>query len=618
MGAYDFNFDVPPGERYQPSPERVAAWEKILPDQNFAFCPPASNRDAWDPWRDEDVGQRLLAEARSYVAEGFPDYTNATYIDCLEREDVTKINQVLPAVRRRQIVFLLAEAIFDEGEFLDVIADDFDRITQVDSWVHPNNDLERRNLNRETYEIDLVTAHYTSSLSQIVYVLADRLPIEVQERIRAELELRSFEPLRRRLETGLDVYWWVDVTHNWNSVCLACMVQAAAAIKPAKDRAWWFAAGEMLVKNFRESFNTDGFCTEGVAYWSYGVANYIIISELFRLGTGGVVDLMDEPKMSRIMLYPERCEISPGLYPTYADCRIGTVPSFWASHWLDNRHGSDAAASKPLTNPPDPYEDMNFGSIAYFTLWMFQTIDPRAPRGTDRPVDLRHWFDDSSLLIARPGPGTDRQFAATFIGGNNGVNHNHNDLGTFTICLDGRALIVDPGMETYSFRTFSVHRYDSQLLNSYGHPVPRVAGRLQEAGPEWQTAVLLEEFTDAVDRVVFDLKRAYDVPTLRKLEREFLFDRRGDGSLTITDHVEFSTAEEFESALISFGSCDISGSRLVFTDGPTSLTAEVTVEGADLVFDRDTINQPPHPIRIALRCAEPVTAATIKTVFRPA
>jgi len=618
MGAHDFNFDVPPGERYQPSPERVAAWEKLLPDHNFAFCPPVTDRSAWDPWRDQTVGQGLLTEARKYLAEGFPAYSNATYIDCLEREDVTLINQVLPAVRRRQIVFMLAEAIFDEGEFLEAIADDFDRTTQVDSWVHPNNDLERRNLNRETYEIDLVTAHFTTSLSLIIYVLGDRLPADLAERIRAELELRAFAPLRRRLETGRDVYWWVDVTHNWNSVCLACMVQAAAAIKPAADRAWWFATGEMLVKNFRESFNTDGFCTEGVAYWSYGVAHYIIISELFRLGTGGVVDLMDEPKMSRIMLYPERCEISPGLYPTYADCRIGTVPSFWASHWLDNRRDSDVTTSRPLAAPPDPFADMNFGAIAYFSLWMFQTINPHEPRGTDRPVGRRHWFDDSSLLIARPGPNTGRQFAATFLGGNNGVNHNHNDLGTFTVCLDGRALIVDPGMETYSFRTFSIHRYDSQLLNSYGHPVPRVAGQLQEVGPEWQTAVLTVEFSDDIDRVVFDLKRAYDVPTLRKLEREFVFDRRGEGSLTITDHVEFTQPAEFETALISFGTCDINGRQLIFTDGPTSIQAEVTVDGADLVFDRNTINQPPHPIRIALRCANPVKVATIQTVFQPA
>ncbi len=530
---------------------------------------------------------------------------------------MTKINQVLPAVRRRQIVFLMAEAIFDEGEFIDVIDDDFDRITRVDSWVHPNNDLERRIINRETYEIDLVTAHFTASLTQTLHILGDRLPHDLQERIRNELNLRSFEPLRRRLETGKDIYWWVDVTHNWNSVCLSCMAVGAAAALPAADRAWWFAMAEMHVKNFRESFNNDGFCTEGVSYWGYGVAHYLIVSELFRMATDGTVDLLDEPKMSRIMLYPERSEIQPGLFPTYADCRIGAEPLFWARHWPDNRRGGFGEKAKPLPDAPDPFEGMNFGSIAYLSMWMFQTISPREPRATVRPAALRSWFDDSSLLISREGPQTKRKFSATFLGGHNGVNHNHNDLGTFTVCLDGKALIVDPGLEIYSFSTFSLNRYESQLLNSYGHPVPRVAGELQQPGPEWQTRVLETDFTDDVDHVVYDLRRAYDVPTLRQLDREFTFDRRGDGQLTITDHVEFSEPEDFESALISFGSCEIIGNQLIFTDGTTQLRATVEIEGADLVFDRDKINQTPHPIRIALRCAKRVEAATIRVTFRP-
>lgn len=617
MGAYDFNFDVPPGERYQPSPERVAAWQRIMPADNFAFAPRADDREAWSRWQGDPLGQQLLAQARDFVIEGFPDYTNTTYLDCLDREDVTRINLVLPTVRRRQIVFLMAEAIFDEGEFIDVIGADFNRLAQVDSWVHPNNDLERRIINREIYEIDLVTAHYTASLAQALHILGDRLPADLQVRIRAELNLRCFEPLRRRLESGQDVYWWVDVTHNWNSVCLACMVQGAAAALPAADRAWWFAAGEMLVKNFRESFNADGFCTEGVAYWGYGVAHYIIISEMFRLATGGAVDLLDEPKASRIMLFPERCEIEPGLFPTFADCQIGTQPLFWARHWLDNRRTLSPVSSAPLPNAPDPFESMNSASVAYLSLWMFHTLAPRQPRGSGRPVALRDWFKDSSLMIARPGPATGRRLSATFLGGNNGVNHNHNDLGTFTVCLDGRALIVDPGMETYSFRTFSVNRYDSQLLNSYGHPVPQVAGRLQEVGPEWLTTVVDTAFTEEVDRVVLDLRRAYDVPTLLRLEREFVFDRRGDGRLTITDRVEFSKPEAFESALISFGTYDITGNRLTFVEGPTSLNAEVQIDGADLIFVHDTINQPPHPVRIALRCAQPVTAATIQMSFTP-
>ena len=616
MGAFDFNFDIPAGERYAPTPERVQAWQRLLPAENFGFAPPVTDRKAWSRWQEDSFGQRILTRARELLAEGYPD-NDAAYIDCLDTEDVTKINQILPKVRERQSIFLLAEAVFDDGEFLEVLASDFYRLTQVSSWVHPNNDLERRILNGDTIEVDLVTAHYAAHLGHIVLILGERLPAALLADIRAAVQQRVFHPLRSRLESGRDVYWWVDVTHNWNSVNLACMVQSAAALLPAEDRAWWFAAGEMLVKNFRESFNSDGFCTEGVGYWGYGVAHYIFISEMFRLGTGGLVDLFDEPKMSRVMLYPERVEIQPGLFPTYADCRIDTKPTFWARYWLDNRRGASTASSKPLPDAPDAFATMRLAYVAEALVWMFVTIEPRAPRATKRPVDLRNWFKDSSLLIARSGPKTRRRLAATLIGGNNGANHNHNDLGTFTIALDGRALIVDPGLETYSFRTFSAQRYESQLLNSYGHPVPRVAGQLQEAGPEWQTSVIETKFTDDIDRVVFDLRRAYDVPSLRMLEREMTFDRRGTGRVTVIDRVEFSEPEEFESALISFGTCQVDGNRLTFVDSSTTIHANVEIEGADLEFVHDTINQPPHPIRVALRCAQPVAAATITAVFQP-
>ena len=40
-------------------------------------------------------------------------------------------------------------------------------------------------------------------------------------------------------------------------------------------------------------------------------------------------------------------------------------------------------------------------------------------------------------------------------------------------------IALDAGGEDYTSRTFSSRRYESQALNSFGHPVPRVAGAMQ-------------------------------------------------------------------------------------------------------------------------------------------
>ncbi len=619
MGHQDFNFDLPPGETYVPSSDRRRALQALLPKEPFAVAPVVTDRAAWARWQDDPFGRQVLSSARELAAAPFPDYTDATYLDCLAREDVTKINQVLPLARKRQVAFLLAEAIYDQGEFIKVIGDDLRRLAAVRTWIHPGNDLKKLNYDLKTVEPDLGVVHFAENLALTDFVLGPRLPADVRALIRREIDRRVLQPLRRRIETGRDIYWWINVKHNWNAVCLACCAHTAAALLPdAADRAWWLAFTEALVRNFRDGFADDGVCTEGVGYWSYGFMNYISLAELLRFGTGGAIDLLDEPKMARVARFPESVELEPGVFPAFADCALDPKPLAWARLWLDNRQGTVDHATVPAPAGTDPFAGMALQSATEPLLWMFRTHDPRHPRQPALAPALRNWFENSALLVCRAGPATTRRFSATLLGGHNGVNHNHNDLGTFTVVLDGRTLVLDPGAEVYSFRTFSAQRYESQLLNSYGHPVPRVAGRLQEAGPEWRARVLVKEFSPDTDRMVLDLRTAYDVPSLRKLEREFLFDRRGAGSLTITDRVEFAEPAAFESALITPGKVAIDGARIRLTDGPAVLEAEVTVDGAALEISTDTINQPPHPTRLALRCRGDVRSATVRTVLRPA
>lgn len=617
MGAYDFNFDLTADETFLPQPEHVRALQALMPRERFALAPKAADRAAWDRWREDPFGQRVLAAAREHAAQPFPEYNNATWLASLEQQSTTQINAVLGLARKRQMLFLLAEAIHHTGEFLELIRTDAEAICRVNTWTHPGNDLKRLNYDLKTVEPDLVSVHFAEALALTDYLLEDRLPASLRALIRTETQRRLFAPLRQRIETGRDLYWWIAVKHNWSSVCLFCTAHAAVALldDPA-ERAWWLAFAQSHVINFRDSFTDDGFCTEGVAYWGYGFSHYIFMSELLRVATKDAVDLLAEPKMARAARFPLRSEIQPGVYPAFADCNLDVNPPLWARLWPDNRLGQPPLPVAPVAPGADPMAGLGFGVDAL--VWMFRTRAPRQPVELSTPPALRNWFEQSALLICRPAPTTTRRFAATFLGGNNGVNHNHNDLGTFTVVLDGRTLVLDPGLEVYSYRTFSEKRYDSQLLNSYGHPVPRVAGCLQSPGAEFRARVLGKEFSAETDRMVLDLRGAYDVSILRKLEREFIFDRRGAGSLTITDRVEFAEPAAFETALISLGKASIEGTRVRLADEHAAITAEVTVEGAELECDTDTINQPPHPVRVALRCRGLVTKAAIRTVIRPA
>lgn len=617
MGAYDFNFDLPAGETLVPDAARVAALARLLPARPFSYMPTADDRPAWDRWRGTAFGERVLKTARELAGKPFPNYTDEVYETSLDAGDLPPIGQCQAAARHRQTAFLLAEAIYDAGEFLGVIQADFQRLAQLRTWINPHEDLRKKNFRREVAEADLCVVHFAENLALTSFVLGGRLPESFHAAVRAELDARVFRPLRERIEQGRDLTWWLRIKHNWLSVCLSGIAHAAVATMPdATDRAWWLAFAQGAVSEFRESFTADGCCTEGVGYWSYGFMHFIILAEVLRFGTGGVVDLLDEPKWKRVALFPERAEIEPGVYPSFADSGLAGRPLTWVTLWLDNRTGANPSHAAPAKE--DATASLGLHVAAESMLWMFRTRDPLQPVRPASTRALRDWFEASTLLVCRPGPSTRRRFCATIIGGNNGVNHNHNDLGTYTVILDGRTVLLDPGPEAYTFRTFSERRYDSQLLNSYGHPVPRVGGALQHYGADWQTRVVAKEFTPEVDRLVLDLRNAYDVPALQRLTREFVFDRRGEGSLTIVDRVEFGAPTEFETALITCGRVTVDGTTIKIQDQEAALEIAVNGEGAAIEFVADTINQPPHPTRLAVRCREKVLAATIAMVIRPA
>ena len=121
---------------------------------------------------------------------------------------------------------------------------------------------------------------------------------------------------------------------------------------------------------------------------------------------------------------------------------------------------------------------------------------------------------DVQVMTARTTAGSADGLFLAVKGGHNREHHNHNDVGTYVVALAGKAPFLDPGREEYTGRTFSSQRYESNVLNSYGHPVPRVAGKLQSQGRSAAVRVVETVFTDEMDTVA-DLAERYSYGELR-------------------------------------------------------------------------------------------------------
>jgi hypothetical protein len=145
---------------------------------------------------------------------------------------------------------------------------------------------------------------------------------------------------------------------------------------------------------------------------------------------------------------------------------------------------------------------------------------------------------------------------------------------------------------------------------------------LQRTGSQARGRVIHNDFTDSADTLVLDISSAYDVSEIKKLERKFVYSRRGSGSLTVTDQVAFSQPCDFAAALVTFNDWKkVSASSLTVYDSDKALSVEIEVDGADFEIKPQTIDEDisarKKPTRLGINLKGPVSSATIRLVIRP-
>ncbi len=412
------------------------------------------------------------------------------------------------------------------------------------------------------------------------------------------------------------------MTNNWNAVCLAGVtIAGTSAIEDPKRRAFVVAAAEQYIRFFLDGFTEDGYCSEGLGYWNYGFGHFMLLAESLLQATGGKIDLWTRPKVAEIARFGRRLEILPGVYPAFADCHVESRPDTLIEAYVSRRFGwgwKDAESKGLLLASGPSLSLFEFGLLGFENS---ASRRPAAATTAERP--LRDWFQQAGILICRPVGSSAETMGAALKGGHNAEHHNHNDVGSFVVALAGQTPILDPGSEVYTRRTFSGQRYESKVLNSYGHPVPRVAGKLQQTGREAQARVVQSEFTDRADKLVLDLRSAYPVPGLKILQRTFVFSREGSGRLEVLDEVEFDRPQDFETALITLSTAKIERpDRIIVGEGRGAVCVEITASGGGLKTTSETIREDLPgkriPTRLAIALDAPAQRATIRMVIAPA
>ena len=467
------------------------------------------------------VGQTFVSVAKKgpkALEEPIPDCPDELYLLTTKTGDRERYQKGYS--RRVQMLEEMAGTACATGDerYLKRTVELLEAICSERCWTMPAHDLKLTNFKGTQLTIDLGAALRAYMVAGTLAQLGERLSPDVREKAMAELERRVFSLYRATNRDSADAAafrkhgnWWFFVRSNWSAVCHSYVVRAALAVLPDRtDRAGFVEAAERGMRFFLESFLPDGYCSEGMGYWSYGYGHFLDLTMALRRATGSFVDLAKLPRAKEAMSYAFGYTLDGAHCPVFADGGGGRA----SPHDLDKgcEIWPEFAALRTAALPP------------------------------------RTFFPDAQVYIGRA-----RRISLGVKGGTNAELHNHNDLGSWTLYADGEEVAGDPGGEIYTARTFSKDRYVSDVLNSYGHPVPRVGGELQLTGGESKAEVVRKEFSDVRDVFSVDISSAYPATRGKRgaVVRTVALDR-AEESVAIGDRLKADGPVAFESAVVSY------------------------------------------------------------------
>ncbi len=515
------------------------------------YRPSIDERAPWEALAKTKAGKSFLEKASKILLEPLANTRDELFLDFSRDGNRSRWQDVNFKRRARIGVFAFAECLEAKGRFLKALEETVESVCEERTWVMPAHDVELKNFNGKAKDIDLASSDLAAALAVTDSILGSRLSPSVRALIRSNVDSRVLSPFKEMLSGARKPNWWVKGDNNWNAVCL-CNVAAAGlqfAGSPS-ERSFYVEKPCELVRHFLSGFPKDGYCKEGLGYWNYGFGHFTSLSELARRASGGSVEPLLWSEAQAPALFGAEAEIARGVNLSFSDCSSDVKADRRLLGFLSRRLSLGLTDCEEALAEPSTRQ-----SLLLNMLYSFPPQDEPAPFKAERLPQLgeRTWFPDWGVLICRSSAGLKGDFGAAIKGGDNNEPHNHNDLGSYIIAKGGVELLCDPGGETYTRRTFSKDRYQSKVLNSYGHSVPVVDGLLQRTGAEAKGVVISTDFTPARDSIRLDLKSAYASPKLLKLERSFIFSRTEPCSIEVRDDFELSSPGSFEEALVVFG-----------------------------------------------------------------
>ena len=520
------------------------------------------DREFWDNLPDR-LKNHYVENAEKYLDyewKSIPAYD--TYMGFYEkgnRDDAL-------AFEMKTVLGLLAtaECIQNKGRYLPQIVNGIFSIAEQTTWAgaaHLINCGEAKERLPEYDDVVLdLRAAETAVLFSYVYgslkKKLDEISPVICGRIVYEVNRRMLKPYLEK-----DSYWWmcfgIDLSYwnvnNWNAHMNKCVIYCALTLCDNKRECYKILNKAIdSLDVFVDSYPDDGSCNEGPRYWNMAGGNLSYALDLLDHAMYEKSNIFKNSKIRNMMDYVLDMRIAGNYFASVADA-----------------HGKEVGNPYILFNIGEMFDEESFRNEARIMFRFSQKCLPsdfepirdfvcmRDYKALTEYTDLvdkgklNAWMEGIQLLISRETEERDKGLYMCVKGGHNGESHNHNDIGSIIVYKDGKPIMIDVGIGTYTKDTFGENRYTKVWpTNGYHHNIPVINGIAQREGSRFTASDVKCTLSEQVDRLSLQLKDAYDIQDkIHDLTRNVVLDRTRS-VIEMTDEFDFDKEMSFESILM--------------------------------------------------------------------
>lgn len=489
----------------------------------------AKDKNFWKTVANDPRYERQIRMVKNCYANAYEETTPILLFSDRFRyyKDGDRSSFEAPYFRRRTLLSaaaMLALLYPDEEKYIKTVNDLIWGICSEYSWAVPAHTSGK--YEDDMTMVDLFAAETGFALSEICNLLEDRLDGHVLYRARINISKRIFDSYENRN------YWWEKCTNNWAAVCAGSVGITYMYLDPERFKKVLPRILETM-RCFIGGYSDDGVCLEGLSYCQYGLCFYIYFADLLSQFEGKKSELLSGGKIAKIAGYPESCFMKGNTAVSFSDAGLSASITIHLMHYL---HRLFPDKMHILL---DKYTYLWGGNIPFCGfLRAFTYFDPDAVP-VDIPIGDHYSKESGQLIINR----SSYSFACK--AGTNDEPHNHNDVGSFIISTDAGQQICDMGCGRYTKQYFQPeHRYSFICNNSFGHSVPIINGKGEQAGKNFCGEL---SYADGIAKLEF--ADAYGLPELRRLTRVFSFE---DKAVRMNDSFDIEPETEVVERFISF------------------------------------------------------------------